>query len=455
MADTTGSVLLVDDDPAVGKVLTALLHQAGLQSHHVTSAESALQFLDKHAVDVVVSDVRMPSMDGMALLNRVAERWPELPVIMLTAHGTVPMAVEAMKLGAADFVIKPFDREELLFSVRKALTQARHSEQLPQSAPLPGGIIGASAPMKEVSELIRRSAGGTATVLIRGESGTGKELAARAIHEQSPRRTGPFVKIHCAALPDTLLESELFGYEKGAFTGAANRKPGRVELADGGTLFLDEIGDITPATQVKLLRLLQDREFERLGGTQTLKVDLRLVAATHRDLEAMVKKNEFREDLFYRLNVVPVWMPPLRDRLDDLESLARHFCATLSTANGKPGITLDDDALALLMAQPWPGNVRQLQNFIERLIVLAQGQVLDAEHVRRELGRSAQSPATSSNAPAPAAPESTLDQQRRATEKEALLQALQRANDNRTVAARLLGISRRTLYNKLQEHGLT
>ncbi len=454
MPELAGSVLLVDDDPAVGKVLGALLHQAGMQTTHVTSAEAALQLLEKRPVDVVVSDVRMPGMDGLTLLARVGERWPSLPVIVLTAHGTVPMAVEAMKAGAADFVLKPFDREELLFSVRKALTRARHSEQREESAPLPGGMIGGSAAMKDVFDLIRRSAGGTATVLIRGESGTGKELAARAIHEQSPRKAGPFVKIHCAALPDTLLESELFGYEKGAFTGAANRKPGRVELAEGGTLFLDEIGDITPATQVKLLRLLQDREFERLGGTQTLKVDLRLVAATHRDLDAMVKKNEFREDLYYRLNVVPLWMPPLRERTDDVESLVRHFCVSLGQANGKPGISVEPEAMALLKGQPWPGNVRQLQNFVERLIVLAEGNALTAEHVRRELSR--QPAASPPSAPAGAAPgaETTLDEQRRATEKEALLQALQRANDNRTVAARLLGISRRTLYNKLQEHGL-
>ncbi len=454
MPELSGSVLLVDDDPAVAKVLGALLHQAGMQTAHVTSGEAALGVLEKRLVDVVVSDVRMPGMDGMALLARLAERWPDLPVIMLTAHGTVPMAVEAMKAGAADFVLKPFDREELLFSVRKALTQARHSEAQQQSVSLPGGMIGGSTAMRDVMDLIRRSASSAATVLIRGESGTGKELAARALHEQSPRRNGPLVKIHCAALPDTLLESELFGYEKGAFTGAANRKPGRVELAEGGTLFLDEIGDITPAVQVKLLRLLQDREFERLGGTATLKVDLRLIAATHRDLEAMATRGEFRQDLFYRLNVVPLWMPPLRSRPDDIAALARHFCASLGAANGKPHISLEPDALALLQAQPWPGNVRQLQNFVERLIVLAENPTLDAAHVRGELARQpAAAMATTSSAPAVGEP--TLEAQRKVTEKEALLQALGRAQDNRTLAARLLGISRRTLYNKLQEHGLT
>ena len=241
--------------------------------------------------------------------------------------------------------------------------------------------------MREVQDLIRRAAGSTATVLIRGESGTGKELAARAIHDNSPRRNAPFVKIQCAALPDTLIESELFGYEKGAFTGAASRKPGRVELAEGGTLFLDEIGDVTPVIQVKLLRLLQDREFERLGGTQTLKSTARFVAATHQPLEELIKTRAFREDLFYRLNVVPIWIPALRARAGDVESLARHFCRQFGEANGRGPLELEPDALALLQQQAWPGNVRELQNFIERLVVLSDGDTLTASDVIRELAR--------------------------------------------------------------------
>jgi two-component system response regulator AtoC len=303
-------------------------------------------------------------------------------------------------------------------------------------------------------------------VLLRGESGTGKEVAARAIHAASPRSKGPFVKVHCAALPDNLLESELFGYEKGAFTGASTRKPGRVELAQGGTLFLDEIGDVTPAVQVKLLRLLQEREYERLGGVETLKADVRFVAATHRDLEGMIKAGTFREDLFYRLSVVPIWLPPLRDRKEDVAPLARRFCADFGAANGRPGIALAPEAIALLEAQSWPGNVRQLQNFVERLVVLSEGTTLDAELVRRELSR--QSPFDAARSPQSGSPAihepaakpsdgagALLDVRRREAEREALESALRKAAGNRTLAARILGVSRRTLYNKLEEHRLS
>jgi two-component system response regulator AtoC len=317
--------------------------------------------------------------------------------------------------------------------------------------------------MAEVEALLARAAASPATVLLRGESGTGKELAAQAVHEGSPRKTGPLVKLHCAALPESLLESELFGHEKGAFTGAVQRKPGRVELAHGGTLFLDEIGELPLSVQVKLLRVLQEKTFERLGGTQTQSVDVRFVAATHRPLEEMVARGEFREDLFYRLNVVPVWLPPLRARPEDIAPLARHFLALHAKANGRSAMSLAPDAVALLEAQPWPGNVRQLQNFLERLVVLSDGPVLEAADLERELARQpglappAPPPPALPLAPAAARPEaggSTLEAQRRDTERGALEDALRRAGNNRTLAARLLGVSRRTLYNKLEEHGL-
>ncbi|WP_342378953.1 sigma-54 dependent transcriptional regulator [Myxococcus stipitatus] len=461
-----GTVLLVDDDPAVSKVLGALLAQAGLTTYAAKDGEEALAHLERKPVDVVVSDVRMPGMDGMRLLTEIARNWPDVPVILLTAHGTVPLAVEAMKAGAADFVLKPFDREEILFTIRKALLRA-HGDEANEPLRTPSAFVGGSRRMQDVQALLAKAAAGMATVLLRGESGTGKELAAKAVHDGSPRRAGPFVKLHCAALPDTLLESELFGYEKGAFTGAATRKPGRVELAHGGTLFLDEIGDISPTVQVKLLRVIQERELERLGGTQTLKVDVRFVAATHQPLEYLVKQGRFREDLFYRLNVVPLWLPSLRERPEDIEPLARHFLDAHAKTNARPPFTLTAEGLAVLQAQPWPGNVRQLQNFLERLVVLADGQTLTGEDVMRELARQPglSSPVPPASHATPTAPESgaqatgsesgrTLESQRKDMERQAMVDALKRAGDNRTLAARLLGISRRTLYNKLEEHGL-
>jgi two-component system response regulator AtoC len=389
----------------------------------------------------------MPGIDGLSLLAQVGEKSPETPVVLMTAHGSVPLAVEAMKAGAADFVLKPFDREEILFTVRKALAQTP-AREVPATSR--ASWVSRSKAMEEVEGLLRKAAGGIATVLVRGESGTGKELAARSLHQMSPRRDGPFVKVHCAALPDTLLESELFGYEKGAFTGAASRKPGRVELAQGGTLFLDEIGDITPATQVKLLRLLQDREFELLGSSQPRKADVRFVAATHQPLEQRVREGTFREDLFYRLNVVPVWMPALRERPEDIEPLAKHFCEEAAKLHGGAKVALEGSAVVRLKKEPWPGNVRQLQNFVERLVVLSDGQVVTEADVERELSRGGLHDAR----PAGEGSAESLDDHRRSAEKAALIEALNKAKNNRTLAARLLGISRRTLYNKLEEHGL-
>jgi two-component system response regulator AtoC len=467
MASTPSSVLIVDDDPAVGRVLQALLKQAGIASEYVTSGSAALEVLARRPHDAVVVDLYMEEMDGLDLLQRVRAQWSELPVVMMSGQGTVALAVEAMKRGASDFVLKPCDRDEVLFAVQKALASGRAAAERPPSVPtVPGAFVGTSAAMREVDVLLTRAAQGTATVLLRGESGTGKELAARAIHARSPRCAGPFVVLHCAALPDNLLESELFGYEKGAFTGASTAKPGRIELAHGGTLFLDEIGDITAATQVKLLRVLQEKTVERLGSTRVEKVDVRFVAATHRNLEDLVARGVFREDLFYRLNVVPVWLPPLRARAEDIAPLAQHFCALLGAANGRPKAFLTADALAALQAHPWPGNVRQLQNFVERLVVLASNDCITGADVARELvrgpglGTSTVSESVWPRGPSSVRPPSeageapTLDERRRKAEREALLEALQRAANNRTLAARLLGVSRRTLYNKLEEHGI-
>jgi two-component system response regulator AtoC len=342
-----------------------------------------------------------------------------------------------------------------------------------------GSLIGGSKARARVRDMIKRVSPGKTTILVRGESGTGKELVARAIHAASERASGPLVVIHCAALPDTLLESELFGYEKGAFTGAAARKLGRVERASGGALFLDEIGDVTPAMQVKLLRLLQERTFERLGGHEPIAADVRFVAATHRDLDGMVKRGEFREDLFYRLNVVPVWVPPLRARRHDVEQLAVHFCRGFAEEAGKTRVALDEEALARIRSERWPGNVRQLQNFIERLVVLSDDAPIDVQQIAAQLGgaspfvteateggtraeRTAQQSQALRRSVAMALGRGSLDtadvlpldEQLRDAERAAIEQALAAAAGNRSKAARLLGVSRQTLYNKLKEHGL-
>jgi DNA-binding NtrC family response regulator len=456
--EARGNVLVVDDDRAVGMVLVGLLRQAGHEAAHVSSAEEALARVASRPIDVVITDLRMPTMDGMELLERLGQKAPDVPVVLLTAHGTVQTAVEAMKKGAADFLLKPFDRDEVLFTVGKALRSAHHASErtTPESpvGPAPDAPwLGASASMREVAELIARAARTSSTVLLRGESGSGKEVAARAIHAQSARASGPFVPVHCAALPENLLESELFGYEKGAFTGATHRKPGRVELAQGGTLFLDEIGDVSPSVQVKLLRLLQEKEYQRLGGTESLAADVRFLAATHRDLDAMVEAGEFREDLYYRLNVIPIFVPPLRERRDDIPALVARFAREIGKQNGRPDVQVDAEAVALLAEQDWPGNVRELGNFVERLVVFAEGDRVAREHVEQELARQprrARASAPTSSVVSAGSAE-TLDGRREEAERAAIADALARAKGNRTQAARLLGISRRTLYNKLAE----
>jgi two-component system response regulator AtoC len=342
-----------------------------------------------------------------------------------------------------------------------------------------GDLVGTSRAMRRVHDLIERAAPGKATILVRGETGTGKELVAREIHRRSDRSGGPLVVVHCGALPDNLLEAELFGHERGAFTGADKLKKGRIELAETGTVFLDEIGDVSPAVQVKLLRLLQEKTFERLGGTQPIRADVRFIAATHRNLENMVKGGEFREDLFYRLNVVPIWVPPLRARRGDTPMLVAHFCDRLGPENGRPGITLSEEAMSFVVKRRWPGNVRQLQNFIERLVVLARDDVVELEDVKRELSEGSpfstdvgthasraerlKTEATALRRTAEAAVQKRppdegdvkpLEEQIRAAERRAVQEALEAARGNRSKAARLLGISRQTLYNKLKEYGL-
>jgi two-component system response regulator AtoC len=476
----SGMVLVVDPDTERGMQLCSRLQADGLRVAHATNAASALQQLDAQPANVVVSELALPDRTTGEFLAMLEHSWPGLAVIVVAAKAAAAEAVAALKSGASDFVLRPVEDAELSFAVRKALTivELRAEQPPPPSSHERVGILGDSPTMRQVYATLERAAQGTATVLVRGESGTGKELAARALHDASPRAHEPFVKIDCASLPENLLESELFGYEKGAFTGAVARKPGRAELADKGTLFLDEIGELTLPLQAKLLRLLQDRQIERLGGTTTIKVDVRVVAATHRDLESMVERQQFRLDLFYRLNVVPLWLPPLRARREDIDILVQHFCRELAVANGRPSMAIEPAAVKLLRGQRWPGNVRQLQNFVERLVVLSSGPLIREEDVRAELaqqvrfstqpgssihfGGPPKSPVESAAALAPTMLHSTsapaailpLETQMRAMEKDALERALHFAKQNRSLAARLLGVSRSTLYAKLEEHGL-
>jgi two-component system response regulator AtoC len=446
--------------------LEAQVRRVGHRTEVASTPTAVTDSLSGHPADAVIID--LDDTQAGALFETLRRDWPDVGIVSIeSSSGRTPRTVITE---AVDVLSRPFSDQELGRALAKVLAEAKACAQAPPPGSVDGNLLGESKPMQKVHELLRRAATGTATVLIRGESGTGKELVARTLHSLSQRRSGPFVKVHCAALPDTLLESELFGYERGAFTGATSRKPGRVDLAQGGTLFLDEIGDITPAMQVKLLHLLQDRQFERLGGSESISANVRFVAATHRDLEAMVKSGAFREDLFYRLNVVTSWLPPLRARRDDIDALARHFCAAFRVANGKPGLTLSDSALASLRRQRWPGNVRELQNFVEKLVVLSEGAVITDEDVDRELSLetitfatqgtgvsgdvSASRPASSAADLPESAPVVPLSEEVRQAERRALLRALRHTRGNRTLAARVLGVSRATFYKKLDEHQL-
>jgi len=442
------SILIVDDEKNMRFVVGRALASAGHQVSEAASGEEALKAFEQSVPDLVILDQRMPGMDGITTLTKIKKQHPDLPVIMLTAHGNVESAVQAMKAGATDYLTKPFDVEELKLAVEKALKVGNLVRQVDY---LRGeldrkydtdGIIGKSPRMQEVLKTIGRVAAADATVMIYGESGTGKELIARALHHRSSRRQGPFIQLSCAALPETLLESELFGYEKGAFTGAVSSRPGRFELADGGSLFLDEIGDISPAVQVKLLRVLEQRSFERLGSSKTISVDVRLIGATNRDLPAMIKAGEFREDLYYRLNVIPIQMPPLRERQGDVKLLAEHFLARYA-----PGKKLSAEALRALEAYSWPGNVRELQNTIERVTILSPGNVIELEDLPAEVLRGAPPPTNAVRLP----PEGIALE---AVERNLITQALERTGGNRTRAAELLGISRHTLLYRMEKYGL-
>lgn len=453
------TVLIVEDEAKMSRLLSLTLAEEGYSTLTALDAESGLKILRSEPVDLVITDFKLPGISGLEFLQAVKRTNAELPVVVMTAYGTVNTAVEAMKSGASDYVLKPFALDEMKLIVRKELDVHRLRQENRSLREALGqryefkNIVARSARMQEVLATVVRVASTSSTVLLAGESGVGKDLIARAIHEHSRRASGPFVKINSTAIPETLLESELFGYEKGAFTGATTSKPGKFELADGGTLFLDEIGDVPPATQVKLLRVLQEREFERLGGTKTLKVDVRMVAATNRDLRAALEQGAFREDLYYRLNVVPINIPPLRQHKEDIPALVDHFIQLHASEAGKTIRSITPEALKLLTDFHWPGNVRELENIIERALALSEKDVIEAGDIRLDVAAPRGIlPGTAPVDPRASFPPEgmTLD----AFEDEIIREALRRADGNKSQAARLLGLSRNALRYRLSKMGM-
>jgi DNA-binding NtrC family response regulator len=446
------TILIVEDEAKMRRLLELNLGEDGFSTLSAGDAESGLKLLRESSVDLVVTDLKLPGMNGLEFLQTIKRQNAAIPVVVMTAFGTVETAVEAMKAGASDYVLKPFSLNEIRMVIHKELDVHKLREENRSLREALGkryvhpNVVARSAKMQEVLATVDRVAPTNSTVLLGGESGVGKDLIARAIHEKSRRAAGPFIKINSTAIPENLLESELFGYEKGAFTGATASKPGKFELADKGTLFLDEIGDVPPATQVKLLRVLQEREFERLGGTRTVKVDVRLIAATNRDLREALEQGSFREDLYYRLNVVPIDIAPLRQRKEDIPDLVNLFISSFAGDSGKPVESITPEAMQILVNYHWPGNVRELQNIIERACALAKGTVLKVEDIHLDV-RSARA----ANGTGNFLPEGmTLEQ----WEDEMIRESLRRANGNKSQAARLLGLSRNALRYRLSKIGI-
>ena len=482
-----GTILLVDDDDQLRGSFYNLLSTEGYSVRAAASGETALAMADEELPDAVIMDVRMPGMDGLATLRLLRQREPRLPVIIMTAYSTTDSAIEATRLGAFDYILKPFEIPDVLDLLSKAIQAGRvMRERVVLSDASQGAedgkadaeaLVGVSRAMHELYKAIGRVAPTDALVLLRGESGTGKELAARAVYQYSARGSQPFSIINCVAIPDTLLESELFGYERGAFTGATTRRVGKIEQAGGGTIFLDEIGDMPLSIQAKLLRLLQENQIERLGGREPISVDVRIIAATNRDLEAAVASGRFREDLYYRLNVVSLHLPPLRERREDIAHLARHFILRLSREMDSPAPDLTPEAVSRLSAHTWPGNVRELKNLIQKILIFNQGNVVCGEDVRRALdagGSQGQSVIQGREAlqsgGAGMDGSAVTDYIRRALQQkpgekvfDALMdemgglvirEALALCADNRSRAARMLGLSRPTLLARIEKYGL-
>jgi two-component system NtrC family response regulator len=452
------TVLIVDDEKNYPLILGAVLEEEGLEVLTANSGPEALQILEASDLDLVLTDMKMPSMDGIQLLERIKSRDPELPVIMMTAHGTVDKAVEAMQKGAYTYILKPFDNDRLILFVNKAIETyrvvkenrlLRHTFSSQFSF---DNIIGKSKVMQQVFETIRKVAPSNATVLIQGESGTGKELVAKSIHFNSSRVEKPFIAVNCSALAETLLESELFGHERGAFTGAVAMKKGRFELADGGTLFLDEIGELSTALQVKLLRVLQEKVFERVGGIKPISVDIRVIAATNRNLMQEMRRGRFREDLFYRLNVVHIVLPPLKERQEDIRLLLAHFIKKYAAERktGPPITGIAAEVERLFYEYSWPGNIRELENLIERLMILAPGETITTSDLPRSFRGSVHDDLYLENIPADAKLYDTLAM----VEKSMIVRALKKSGYVQSRAAELLGIGKSGLNQKIKKFNL-
>jgi DNA-binding NtrC family response regulator len=442
-------VLIVDDEVNIRNALVTVLERKGYQARGVGSAEEALALLEVTGMDLVMTDLRMPGMGGMEFLRQLHAKWPNTEVVVMTAYGSIETAVEAMRCGAYDYLTKPIDRERFSIVVEKALERhilAVENQQLRdrlETRTRFERMVGASEPMQHVYHLVEMVADSGVTVLLTGESGTGKELVARAIHHKSRRVDGPFITVNCGALPDNLFESELFGYEKGAFTGAAATKIGRFELAHGGTLLLDEIGELSLKAQVDFLRVLETKEFRRLGGTKVVTVDTRIIAATNRNLAEAVTQGDFREDLFYRLNVVPIKLPPLRDRGDDIPLLVETFLPEFCAQHQRAPKEVSQEAMRLLCLYAWPGNIRQLRNLLERLVVTVREDMIRPQHLPEEIQTSREDIRTMVV---------TLGNSLEEIEREVIRRTLLEVTNHRERAAKLLGISLRTLQYKIKEY---
>jgi two-component system nitrogen regulation response regulator NtrX len=447
-------ILVIDDEAAIRDSMRMILEYEGYESVGAATGEEGIAVVERESIDLVFLDIKMPGMDGLEALGRLKTIAEQLPVVMISGHGTVATAVEATKLGAFDFIEKPLATERILLAIRNALRLSRLSDEnqkLVRSIELRHDMVGSSPALRAVLDAVKRAAPTNATVLIRGESGVGKELVARMIHKNTLRARERFVQVNCAAIPDELIESELFGHEKGSFTGATDKQVGKFELADRGTIFLDEVGDMSLKTQAKVLRVLQEGEVERLGSSRTMKVDVRVIAATNKELEQEIEKGQFREDLFFRLSVIPIFVPPLRDRVEDISALVRHFAEQFTRENNFHPKRFTAEAIAALQRGRWKGNIRELRNTIERVIIMTPGEVVDTADLPEPIRAEAPS--------APAAEErgdrpNTLREFKESAERAFLIQKLRENDWNISKTAETIGTPRSNLYKKLEQYNI-